>query len=602
MEHAQSVAVTAGDASAADTCTPITDTKKFAFSRCVSCQEIAWFSPKVKRRAGLVRSIAILALGVFAAVCEATVVDSGPVNIPVPETASGVSLDVITGNYASQAPLPAGWDIAINSAAGGIAVLSNATSAVASSSGAPLALLPGNEVGSANTFVGGSLAANAFRRTGTLAVGFRFVNEITGATNYGFVQLRTTAPNGFPATVTRYYYENSGAALVVPGYSRLFQSGFEGAAIAADCSAGAVQAALNAVPDGGTVQIPAGTCDWGASRVTTTKSVRFRGAGAGLTTFLRTAPVTEVEVNAGTQFMLTFDCQNTTKQVEISDVSLQGNDSLQSEADRLVDNDNGLYLANSCVDFRIHDVDLRDFSIAALTVRGANSRGVVYWSDFISNFKCQPDPLSCEGYGVVIYGDANQAWPALSLGSNQAVFVEDSYLDDNRHNVASNQASRYVLRHSTMVTTQRTRNFGMVDAHGRNPSYPPGSRSWEVYRNTFKTRPLSMIATGISMRGGDGVIFGNSFNASTFSGQLRANIPAIAWLTDESGCTAAWPVTNQTREAYLWDNDWRGPPPGYEGPAVRVGSSCVNHIRENSEFFLSPRPSYTPYIYPHPLR
>ena len=48
-------------------------------------------------------------------------------------------------------------------------------------------------------------------------MGLKFRNDLTGSINYGYVKLTTTAPDGFPATITGRAYENTGAAITVPG-------------------------------------------------------------------------------------------------------------------------------------------------------------------------------------------------------------------------------------------------------------------------------------------------------------------------------------------------------------------------------------------------
>ncbi|THD13406.1 hypothetical protein B1808_08485 [Pseudofulvimonas gallinarii] len=48
-------------------------------------------------------------------------------------------------------------------------------------------------------------------------VGLYFRNEVTGQFNYGYVELQTTGPNGFPATITRYVYNSAGNAITIPG-------------------------------------------------------------------------------------------------------------------------------------------------------------------------------------------------------------------------------------------------------------------------------------------------------------------------------------------------------------------------------------------------
>lgn len=352
--------------------------------------------------------------------------------------------------------------------------------------------------------------------------------------------------------------------------------------VALSCSAADVQSALNVAPHGAIVTIPPGDCDWGDTEVTRDAGVVLRGAGRHQTTIRRTAPIPQ-EGN----FALAFDCSNGLS-VEISNFTLIGNDDLQTEAERLLDNDNGLALLDGCVDFKVHDMVLAKFSNAGLTVRGYPQRGVVYRSDFISNYKCQPDPVSCLGYGVAVYGNGSQ--PPLALGTEDAVFIEGNYFYDNRHGIASNYGSRYVARYNTLVSTQRTRDFGSIDAHGRQSPGSVGSRSWEIYNNILRTEPPTMVADGISLRGGDGVIFGNAM----------FEIPYVVRLKNET-CSGTYPLPDQIREAYIWDNAWE-PIPGYNPDWIWIGAGCESYIVEGRDYFRSARPGYSPYLYPHPLR
>jgi len=52
-----------------------------------------------------------------------------------------------------------------------------------------------------------------FDVTGQEYVGLRFLNESTGILNYGWALMRTTAGNGFPASVLAYGYENTGLSI-----------------------------------------------------------------------------------------------------------------------------------------------------------------------------------------------------------------------------------------------------------------------------------------------------------------------------------------------------------------------------------------------------
>jgi hypothetical protein len=221
-------------------------------------------------------------------------------------------------------------------------------------------------------------------------------------------------------------------------------------------------------------------------------------------------------------------------------------------------------------------------------LRGPTQRGVVYASTFTSNFKCQPTPVDCLGYGIVVYGDGTQ--PLFNPGSAEAVFIEDNVFYDNRHGVASNYGSRYVTRHNEFTATQRSRNFAMIDAHGRQTGTTAGSRGWEIYDNILNTDPVTMIATGIGLRGGDGVIFGNDFGA----------IPHVAWLSNET-CTGSYPLADQIRAAYVWTNSWQSIA-GYGTNAIEIDSGCEPYLVEGRDWFQVPLSGYQPYSYPHPLQ
>ncbi|MCC6298847.1 MAG: right-handed parallel beta-helix repeat-containing protein [Anaerolineales bacterium] len=355
--------------------------------------------------------------------------------------------------------------------------------------------------------------------------------------------------------------------------------------VAASCSAEDVQQAFNMAPDGSVVEIPAGDCDWGDAHVTRNVNITVRGAGADLTIIRRTAPVANDDIS---NFLIEFNCEFGGS-LDISNMSLVGNDDLQTEEERLNDRDNGLGLTGPCQDFRIHDMTFEKFSSAGVTLRGLEQRGVIYNNKFISNYKCQPEPVSCLGYGVDVSGDGTS--PALELGSENAVFIEDNYFYDNRHGVASGYGSRYVVRYNTFVSTSRTRDFGMIDAHGKT-IYGDGSRSWEIYNNTLRTNPADMTADGIVPRGGDGVIFNNDLGL----------IPYVVFLSEENDCTSAYPSEGQIRSAYIWDNIWK-PLPDYDQNPVWVLPGCENHMVEGRDWFFGIKPEgYEPYPYPHPLR
>ncbi len=347
------------------------------------------------------------------------------------------------------------------------------------------------------------------------------------------------------------------------------------------CSAADVQQALSAAPDGATVTIPAGTCDWGSQTVSRAAGISVRGAGRDLTKIRRTgAPAGD----GG--YALIFDCTNG-KPVELSGIAFEGMDTDSVE-------DNGVKLGHSCRDFKVHDTRFTLFSNAGLEVRGGNSRGVVYSSEFIDNFR------PGLGYGVVVYGD--DEWPGtIALGTAEAVFIEDNFFSGNRHDVTSNYGSRDVIRHNTLVTNELSGDTGMIDAHGRQEPLRRGSRSWEIYENVLQVQDTT-YTDGISIRGGDGVIFNN-----TIDGEVAYD----AQIVIEQGCPATgggpgpagpYPAPDQTMGAWIWNNV-RG---GSSAQFIRIsdGNSfdCTYYLQEGRNYFQYAKAGYVPYVYPHPLR
>ncbi|MBN8481927.1 MAG: hypothetical protein J0L88_10110 [Xanthomonadales bacterium] len=145
----------------------------------------------------------------------AIVCNAGTVPIAVPATTAGVYLNLVTGASGTAAATP-GWDVnpwgATNlgffatAAAGNryvgtgtvVSVLAAGTMIDASS---PLTNAAANATG------GGFLAGV----TGGY-LGVRFLDQAS-AVRYGWVSLNTTGPNGVPATITGYCYQDDGTGI-----------------------------------------------------------------------------------------------------------------------------------------------------------------------------------------------------------------------------------------------------------------------------------------------------------------------------------------------------------------------------------------------------
>ena len=229
------------------------------------------------------------ALSLISTMSMAAIIDSGVVAISVPATTAGIYLNVVTNTTGGSSAGTVGWDLNPFASSASLAFFSSANAAnnnqVVGTGGAQL-LAPGEVVGPASTYnATGTVQAVAFRITGTPIVGFRFTNEATATLNYGYAQLSTTATTGFPATIIRYVYENTGAAITIAGgggtntaptlgYTPTtaagvtFPAGAAGAATASIAIAGTGAAGTGATVVSGCAVSGAGAASFGA--VTTT--------------------------------------------------------------------------------------------------------------------------------------------------------------------------------------------------------------------------------------------------------------------------------------------------------------------------------------------
>lgn len=183
----------------------------------------------IGQRMPVVRRAVLLSAAAAAAVCslsvQAAIVDSGPVSINIPQNIDGVYLNVVTGVSSGSAAAVPGWDLDPFAQAAGLSFFwpsapANSQGGV-SSGGTYTNLAVGATVDGAATYLlsAQSAASGAFRVGGTAILGFRFQNEATNAVNYGYAIINTTAGTGFPATIVRYVYENTGLPITVVGPS-----------------------------------------------------------------------------------------------------------------------------------------------------------------------------------------------------------------------------------------------------------------------------------------------------------------------------------------------------------------------------------------------
>lgn len=167
-------------------------------------------------RSGLV-ALALLGSSVVSSTAMAAIVcNAGTVPITVPNTTAGVYLNLVTGAAGLAAAAP-GWDVNLWGSPTAPAGLRFFSSAAAGSqyvgASAIINLLPPNTlVSAASTFTtsGQSPAFQAGVTGGYF--GIRFLDQAS-AVRYGWVQMTTIGPTGFPATITGYCYQDDGTGI-----------------------------------------------------------------------------------------------------------------------------------------------------------------------------------------------------------------------------------------------------------------------------------------------------------------------------------------------------------------------------------------------------
>lgn len=174
------------------------------------------FGKRLLSRAALLGPASVLCLASGASM--AAIIDSGVVNLNVVNNIDGLYINVVTGANAN-ATVP-GWDFNPYANTSNLtfftstnAANTNALVALTATPAATAAVLaPGAVIGPASIYGGAGnvlTAGTNFRTTGTFYAGFRFIRESDSTLHYGYAQMTTTAPTGFPAVVVRYVYDDT---------------------------------------------------------------------------------------------------------------------------------------------------------------------------------------------------------------------------------------------------------------------------------------------------------------------------------------------------------------------------------------------------------
>ena len=173
---------------------------------------------------------------------DAAIVWSGIVNIAIPSNVDGVYMNVLTGQTGTAGAAVTGWDInpygattlQFFSPTGGGYVRGLGSSGTLVDNLAHGTLINASQsFGSGTAETTGATAFNAGSMSNL--VGFRFVNEATGATHYGWMRilLGGTGLASQPRAIIEYAYENVagagiGAGVIIPAPGAIALLGLAG--------------------------------------------------------------------------------------------------------------------------------------------------------------------------------------------------------------------------------------------------------------------------------------------------------------------------------------------------------------------------------------
>jgi hypothetical protein len=388
-----------------------------------------------------------------------------------------------------------------------------------------------------------------------------------------------------------------------------------------------VQAACNAAPDNGTVQviIPNGSYSWsGTLRVT--KALTLAGQSA--------TGVTIRNENASGNMILAASTAHGHVNIYWLNIIQVANNGGGAGFSISVDrNESSRYTV------MIHDCNFNNAQVYGYMVQ-CLANGIIFWNDtFVGDGTNGLTGITfvCDKYGYT------SSWNTPdTFGQKDVTGLANSYVEDCTFYDAPSACSNWD-DNSRVVTRYCTISNASLTNHGQETSIY-GVREWEVYNNTFiystsgtgpsgAQYPLNMNNWAL-IRGGVGVWCNNvmpdiphksGISLTVFSINRRCSIPPqtaypAARQTGQgwsSASKAAYgnPVVPQdgigaiTEGVYIWNNSGtETADPYYVGldqyapDEVANGEKVEKYLVRNRDFFLNlAKPGWTPYTYPHPL-
>jgi hypothetical protein len=383
------------------------------------------------------------------------------------------------------------------------------------------------------------------------------------------------------------------------------------------------QAAISAAPGGGTVQIPNGTFTWSRG-ISVSKAIKLRGASAGGVTINNNvtgdALVQVTPVSSGSTEILNLVFREGSAQTtKTSQHHLQ------------------ISYAPGAQPVLLHDCSFFSNGHILSQILWVDNGGVIWNCTFDANFSSDES--------LQFKNSAVDTWQSPStMGTADTSGRANTYVEDCRfqhsflETIDLDDGSRTVIRHCTF-------DNAAIVSHGQDSS-PFGNRHWEIYNNNFiftlgnndpnpgpAQYPLNLQGFML-MRGGTGVIANNTIpNVLSMAWGDKGSINFGCFSITQYGCYTSYPIPRQvgqswsggggsypypqlpsdgsgyiTDPVYIWGNSGGG---NYDNPGYfdftpdqcGHGLTSASVIHSGRDYIVGkPKPGYTPFTYPHPLR
>ena len=410
------------------------------------------------------------------------------------------------------------------------------------------------------------------------------------------------------------------------------------------CSMSDVQSQVNAAKDGDIVAIPAGSCTWSSTVSWSNKNITIQGAGKGITVINSGGfgpTITDVTKASWRISGLTLQSSSSAP----APITIYAADAPSYTSGWRIDNINFNYAGDTpSGGIIIYGVtyglfDHCDFSFSHSVWIYVEMAQYTSWPSSDSKYE------QCWGSPTInqVCGRYNLSQP-LDLGTEKAIYWEDCTFTSRSSTQAffdtSYGGARVVFRHNTLTG-------GFIYAHWtRTGEINPFKI--ELYNNNIVGN-ANWNAYPVRFEGGTGVIFNNQVTgysngwfvderrggAGENSGILGACNGSQAWDGNAGdGSAPGWPCLAQVGRDFgkTWEQIRAGDKPG-SAPmyawnngaqdGCRTGGTCTNstniytgygstayvkataHPNGQVDYVnngSTPKPTYKPYIYPHPLQ